>query len=139
MALSAFSDRAHPPTDADLRLVLGRSHTAWSRLIALVDESLAPISRDWGYTSAGTGWGLRIRHKGRVLLYMTPSHGHFLASFALGEKAVEAARDHKLSASVLAVIEKAPKYAEGRGVRFEVRSIREVRSLVTLAQIKRAH
>ena len=51
-----------------------------------------------------------------------PREGYFMASFALGEKAVKAAHESDLPISVLKVIESAKKYAEGRGVRLEVRS-----------------
>ena len=80
-----------------------------------------------------------MKRKGRVILYMTPRKGHFLVSFALGEKAVDAARAQKLSASLLKAIDAAPKYPEGRGVRLEVRQSREVSALATLAKIKHDH
>ena len=67
---------------------------------------------------------------------MTPCEGYFLASFALGEKAVQAARGSKLPASILHVIDSAPKYAEGRGVRLKVTTARDVRSIEKLAIIK---
>jgi uncharacterized protein DUF3788 len=70
---------------------------------------------------------------------MTPRKGHFLVSFALGEKAVAAAHERKLPAAVVKAIDSSPRYAEGRGVRLEVRTIREVSALVTLAQIKNDH
>ena len=66
---------------------------------------------------------------------MTPCEGYFLASFALGEKAVKAAHDSDLPTSVLRVIS-AKKYAEGRGVRLEVRNARAVRNVEKLAVIK---
>ena len=53
---------------------------------------------------------------------MTPCEGYFIASFALGEKAVRAAHETDLPVSALEVIDIAKKYAEGRGVRLEVRS-----------------
>jgi hypothetical protein len=46
---------------------------------------------------------------------MTPQKGRFLASFALGEKAVLAARAAGLPAALLAAVDAAPRYAEGRG------------------------
>lgn len=70
---------------------------------------------------------------------MTPREDHFLVSFALGEKAVAAAGTRKLPANILKAIESAPKYAEGRGVRLEVRHAREVSALATLAEIKNEH
>jgi hypothetical protein len=62
-----------------------------------------------------------------------------LVSFALGERAVTAARAKKLAAAVLDVIDASPRYAEGRGVRFEVKSVRQIPSLVVLTQIKNEH
>ena len=48
---------------------------------------------------------------------MTPRERHFLVGFVLGERAVEAARESRLPESILAEIDGATKYAEGRGVR----------------------
>ena len=67
---------------------------------------------------------------------MTPCAGHFLASFALGEKAVQAAYKAKLPISLLQIIDSARKYAEGRGVRLKVTSARDVRNIEKLAVIK---
>ena len=139
LALSAFADKARKPADDDLRSVLGRAHEAWARLIELVAARIDQILPVWGFTSEVTGWGLRLKRRGRVILYMTPRRGHFLVSFALGEKAVAAARARKLPASLLKAIDAAPKYPEGRGVRLEVRHIRNVSALATLAQIKNDH
>ena len=133
---SAFSEKAHTPTDDALRLVLGEAYGPWVRLLALVADRIGPVTQIWGFTSASTGWGLRVRQKERVILYMTPQPNQFLVSFALGEKAVAAARAARLSASVRKAIEGAPRYAEGRGVRIEIRSTRQLASLATIAQIK---
>ena len=46
---------------------------------------------------------------------MTPCNGFFLASFALGEKAVKAAHESDLPAHVLDGIDSAKEYAESRG------------------------
>ena len=139
MTLSAFTDKSLPPADRDLRSVLGKSHDAWARLIELVTARIDQILPVWGFTSEVTGWGLRLKRKGRVILYMTPRKGHFLVSFALGEKAVAAAHERKLSASLLKAIDAAPRYPDGRGVRLEVRQTRDVSALATLARIKNDH
>jgi hypothetical protein len=67
---------------------------------------------------------------------MTPCKGYFLASFALGEKAVRAAHESDLPASLLEVIDSARKYAEGRGVRLEVREPGDVEAIEKLTVIK---
>ena len=77
-----------------------------------------------------------MKRKDRVILYVTPREDHFLVSLALGEKAVAVAQTRMLPARILKAIESAAKYAEGRGVRLEVRHGRELKALVTLAEIK---
>ena len=136
MSLSAFKEKSRPPSDDDLQAVLGKAYAPWCRLIELVGARIDPITEVWAFTSESTGWGLRLRHKERVILYMTPQPGQFLVSFALGEKAVAAARAARLSATILKAIAEAPRYAEGRGVRLAVTNGREIAALASLAQIK---
>jgi hypothetical protein len=138
MALSAFDDKSRPPREAELAATLGKVHAHWNELRRLIAVRFAPLTEDWGFSSASTGWGLRLKQEKRTVLYMTPCAGHFLASFALGEKAVKAAHEGSLPASVLEVIDSARKYAEGRGVRLVVKSARDVRNVEKLAAIKMA-
>ena len=139
MAISIFDDKAHPPKENDLCEVLGKTYKLWCALKDHVIAEYAPISPEWGFASKSTGWGLRLKGEKRAVLYMTPCKGYFLASFALGEKAVAAAHAAKLPTAMLEVIDKAPKYAEGRGVRLEVRTSKDVDSIKKLAVIKMAH
>ena len=134
MALSAFDEKARQPTNDQLRTVLRRAYRPWIELLALLGERIDPATAVWKFS---TGWSLRVLHKDRVIVYLTPQKNQFLASFALGEKAVAAARAAKLSAAVLSAIDDAPRYAEGRGVRIPVRGSRQVTTLARLAQIKR--
>lgn len=139
MAISIFDDKAHQPDESDLQQVLGKTYKLWCVLKDHVLEKYAPITPEWGYAGKSTGWGLRLKAQKRAVLYMTPCNGYFLASFALGEKAVAAAHAAKLPASVLDVIDKAPKYAEGRGVRIGVRTSADLESIKKLAAIKMAN
>jgi hypothetical protein len=135
MSLSAFDDKGRPPTDSDVAKVLGNAGAAWDALRK--DPALGGLREEWGFTTKATGWGLRLREDKRVIVYMTPQEGRFLASLALGEKAGKAALAAGLPAALLAAIEAAPRYAEGRGVRVEVRTIRNARAVAALAGIKR--
>jgi hypothetical protein len=136
MALSAFTDKSKPPSPAELRAALGKAHTVWEAFLAAAAEQVSPLKHEWGFTSASTGWGLRLKCKDRVIVYVTPGEGSFRVSFALGEKAVAAAHASKLPAALLKVIDAAPRYAEGRGVRIETRQLRQVAGLAKLARIK---
>jgi len=136
MALSIFDDESKPPKDAELAIALKDTFLFWNELKKLIALRFNPLSTEWGYSSKTTGWGMRLKNKDRTVLYMTPCEGYFLASFALGEKAVNAAHQDDLPASVLKVIDSATKYAEGRGVRLEVRNGRDLRNVEKLAAIK---
>ena len=139
MALSAFDDKTRVPDDDDLSSTLGKAYAHWNELQALVTARRSPMSAVWGFAGKNFGWSLRLKLKDRTILYMTPRRDHFLVSFALGERAVKAAHDSALPASVLAAIDAAPRYAEGRGVRFEVRRAQTVRQMDALAAIKIAN
>ncbi len=136
MALSAFDDKSHPPQEPALAKTLGNSYPLWNELQIRIASRFDPITVEWGFSSPKTGWGLRLKREKRTILYMTPCQGYFLASFALGEKAVQAAHTAGLPTAVLEAIDSAPKFAEGRGVRLEVCSDTDVRTVVDLSIIK---
>lgn len=138
VAVSIFVDRAHQPDSDELAGALAATATLWSELLDEIGARFGPVSATWGFGTPSTGWGLRLARPKRTILYMAPRDGYFLASFALGERAVEAAHRSGLSAALLDAIDAAPRYAEGRGVRLPVRTAGDVREIVRLAEIKMA-
>ncbi len=139
MALSAFDDTTKEPTREELTEVLGQATRLWDQLILNLRSRFGPLAEEWGFSGKRWGWALRLKHKKRAVLYLTPSDGFFYAGFALGHKAVDAAHESDLPPSVLAIIDSSQKYAEGRAVRIEVRSDVDVRSVTQLADIKMAN
>lgn len=139
MALSAFDDKSRLPEEDEIASTLGKSYAVWNKLKSFLEEHYAPLTTEWGFASKSTGWGLRLKQKSRTILYMTPCNGYFLTSFALGEKAVKAAHEAGLSPSTLEAIDGAKKYAEGRGVRFEIRKGSDLRDIEKLAAVKMAN
>jgi hypothetical protein len=139
MALSIFDDRSTPPTEAMLSAALGSSFVHWSQLKQALAANHPPVSFEWGFTSKNTGWGMRVKHKERVILYMTPCEGYFLASLALGDKALKAAKESTLPRKVLKIIAGSKRYAEGTGIRLEIRNTADVQSAEKLARIKLSH
>ena len=97
------------------------------------------MAEKWTFSKATSRWSVQLKGKKRAVVYLVPQAGHFLASFALGEKACATARSSGLPAAVLGVIESAPRYPEGRGVRLDVRSSEDVASVTRVAAIKMAH
>jgi hypothetical protein len=133
---SAFSAKVRAPDDEELRAALGDSYAAWQWFLNLLDTRIGDLVSVWGHAGERYGWSLRVRQGKRVLVYLTPQRRQFLASLALGEKAVAAARAARLPVAVLRVIEASPRYAEGRGVRFAIKSERQLDALARLVEIK---
>lgn len=136
MSLSAFGDKAHQPSDEAVRAALGPAYALWQEVHQVVAIAAPGVATVWGYTSASTGWGCRLKAGKRVLLYLTPQENHFLVSVALGEKAVASAHARRLPAPLLELLDKAPKYAEGRGIRFPVRKQQDLRYVAQLLGLK---
>jgi hypothetical protein len=135
-SLSAFADKASPPTAAALNRALGPAATAWRALVRQVGSEYSPIAEQWNFASAKFGWSLRLKKADRVVLYLTPQAGRFLVGIVLGAKAVAAARDADLPPAVLEAIAEAPRNAEGSGIRFPVEDGRQVAPILTLVALK---
>jgi len=137
---NAFIGKPEMPTDDDLAAELGRSAKAlWDRLLAGLAEQHNIVTREWNSYSRKAGWALRLKLGKRTILYLSPCHGCFRASFALGGKAVEAARASGLPARVIQVIDNARRYAEGTGVRIDVNGPADIAVVLKLAAIKLAN
>lgn len=135
MATNAFIGHATKPTLAELAAELDAKQPLWDDLLAQL-ERLGVADQEWSSYSQKAGWALKVLRKGRVIVYLSPQHGGFLASFALGEKAVASANKSKLPAKILQIISEAKKYAEGTAVRIQVGSKSDVAAVAKLAAIK---
>jgi hypothetical protein len=139
MVLSGFDDRSRQPTDGDVAKAIGKTKVLWDDLKRRIAAAHDPLEEEWTFAGKNYGWSLRLKRKKRAVLYMTPKEGFFGVGFALGEKAVAAARGGGLPAWAMEIIDEAPRYAEGRGVRLEIRAAKDVAVAEKIAAIKMAN
>jgi hypothetical protein len=139
MAFSSFDDKAAQPTDTEVAAELGPTFEFWGDLKTQIAARFDPLAEEWTFSGQKWGWSLRLKHKKRAVLYMTPQSGAFVVGFVLGEKAVSAAQQSGISRSIVKVIDASEKFAEGRGVRLEVRDAATVEDMVKIAEIKMAN
>jgi len=97
-------------------------------------EHYAPISEEW--KCGKTGWMLVPKRKARTVCYLFPAKDHFTAGFVMGQKAVEAMRQRTLPKRIIAAMEEAKPYAEGRGFYVECSKPSDLKHLLTLLEIK---
>jgi len=131
-----FAGQTEQPTESHLAAALGDRHELWQHLVTDLKDELAIDTAEWHTSSVKLGWSLRLQAKKRNIVYLGPREGWFLASFALGDKAIAAARKSDLSSRVLRLIAESKRYPEGTAVRIEVRSDSDLQTVKKLAKIK---
>jgi hypothetical protein len=139
MFANAFIGELEKPADKELAAALGRTRRLWDQLVRELAEEHAVTIQEWNSYSKKAGWALRLKRKDRAIVYLSPGRGCFMASFALGDKAVQAALASGLPEPVLRIIREARRYAEGTAVRLEVRTAADVEAVAKLAGVKLAN
>jgi hypothetical protein len=136
MLANAFLDKSTKPTDAELAAALGPPHSLWLQLVAdLATDSNVDV-QEWKSVSKKYGWSLRLKLRKRTIVYLSPHSGCFTAVFILGDKAVKAAHEAGLPASVIKTLDQAKRYGEGTGLRIEVKGPKDVAIVKKLTAIK---
>ncbi|MGA2062674.1 MAG: DUF3788 domain-containing protein [Thermoguttaceae bacterium] len=136
MLSNAFIDKTKKPTDDELTAALGPAKAIWDQLLAELADEYNIVDQEWNSYSHKAGWSLRLKHRKRNLVYIIPCQGCFFVSFALGDKAVQAARQSELPKRVIKIINESKRYAEGTGVRFEVKGPKDIDIVKKLTAIK---
>ncbi len=136
LAPNAFIGKKEKPTAADLATALGTTKPLWDGLIAEMADRHGVAIQEWSSYSVKAGWALRLKRAKRTILWMSPCESSFRVSFILGERAFLAARKSALSAQLLRIIDEAPKYPEGTGVRLHIKRLRDIPAVRKLAVIK---
>jgi hypothetical protein len=139
MTPNAFIGQPKPPTDAELAVALGDAKALWDKLLEDLAGRLKLTVQEWNSYSSKAGWSLRLKFKDRNIVYLAPCKECFFASFALGDKAVAAARAIGLPPNVLKIINEAKRYAEGTAVRLEIKQAKDIEAVTKLAGIKLAN
>ena len=136
MLPNSFIGKRSEPSDKELSEALGAARVLWDRLLAELSEQQVSDGYEWNSYSAKAGWSLKVKHGKRTILYLSPCEHSFRASLALGDKAVKAALASGLPAPVLKMIREAKRYAEGTAVRLDVKSAKEIDTVMKLAAAK---
>jgi hypothetical protein len=129
----------NPPDEKVLARTLGGTKALWDELIRHVETEHAPVMHRWTASKTSALGFLRLVQKKRTILYLLPREGYFLTAFVFGEKATAAVRASDVPAAVVTMLNAARPYAEGRGIRLETRTARDLATMKKLAAIKMAH
>jgi len=136
METSVFTDQSVKPDNIRLTKALGNRAKFWEAIKKYIGDTYGASNEEWKFYGAASGWTLKVLLKKRNLFFFTPLGGYFRVAFVFGDKAVGAVEKSGLPKDLINALKNARKYAEGRGVRVEVRSLKDVESVMRLIDIK---
>jgi hypothetical protein len=136
MATMIYSDKSIHPDDAGLKATLTGTYDQWQWIVDYVHEQYLKAVDEWYYPGVKYGWCFRIKDKKRAIIYLLPEDKYFRAGMVVGEKAMAKIRESNISDSIKAELESAKVYAEGRGIRIEVRNNAMMDDIKILVDIK---
>ncbi|MDZ7289364.1 MAG: DUF3788 domain-containing protein [candidate division KSB1 bacterium] len=136
METNVFMDKSIQPDDRRLARVLGESATFWEAIKQHIFQRHGEVTEEWKFYNAKSGWILKVLLKKRNLFFFVPLPGFFRVAFVFGDKAVAAVAKSDLPEAIKIELKNARKYAEGRGIRIEVKSQEEVEHVKKLIDLK---
>jgi hypothetical protein len=132
MAYSFFLEKNHLPGEEEIVSVLGDSRSLWETVL----QSQPASVREWKFYGKSLGWTLRLKRNGKLLFCLYPNRDEFFAGFVFKDLAVEVAHQAEIPGEVLALIDAAQPYAEGRWFYVPVRNQSDMDVVSRLAEIK---
>lgn len=133
---SIFLDKNHEPTTADLQNGIGTTFPIWKEIEAFLLEEYSKVVSKWHFTSAKTGWSFRMSDSKRVLVYLLPRNQYFKVAMVFGQKATDAVLESSISENIKSELKAAKVYAEGRGIRIDIKNDVLLEDVKKLIQIK---
>lgn len=136
MDTSIFTDKAKTPNEKDLVAALGKSYQLWQDIVNEVYHKYPNAESEWNFPGQKYGWSFKIKDKKRAIIYLLPRDKHFMVAFNFGQKAFEKIMESNISEEIKHSLESAKVYAEGRGIRIEVKNQKPLKDISELIDIK---
>jgi len=136
---SIFTDKSSKPNETELRSALGRTFNIWKHFVIFTKEQYPQVIEEWNFSSDKFGWSFRLKDKKRVFIYLLPRDKFFKVAFVFGQKATDKILESSISETIKSEISSAKVYAEGRGIRIEVKDKTIVSDIEKLIVIKNEH
>ena len=134
--ISIFRDKAIKPTDKDLAEKLDTTYDLWKRIHDFVLSKYPNGLAEWNCPGKKSGWSFRIKDKKRAIIYFLPRDKYFKVAFVFGQKATDSVLSSDISPDIKTELEQATKYAEGRGIRIDVKNDLILPDIKRLIEIK---
>jgi hypothetical protein len=136
MDQSIFMNKAIIPNDKDLQIELGETYAFWKEIMDFVVLKYPKAAMEWSCPGSKYGWSFRMKDKKRAIIYLLPREGYFKAAFMFGQKATDSIMSSIISNPIKEELMGAKVYAEGRGIRIDVKERVVLDDIKKLVEIK---
>ena len=134
--ISIFTDKNKLPNDNDLKKSLGETYELWQLIKDYVISKYPKGFDEWSCSKYG--WSLRMKDKKRTIIYLLPRDKFFKVAFVFGQKATDTIMKSQIANSIKTELDSAKVYAEGRGIRIDIKGKKIMCDIQELIDIKLA-
>ncbi len=124
------------PCETDLVSVLEEAYPLWHKLNNEISRTYGEIYPEWKFYSQKSGWTRKTMLGNRNLFFFKPCEKYFRIIFVFGDNAVRMIEESTLPKSIKKEIRESKKYAEGRGLTWEIKADKDLSIAMKLIEIK---
>ena len=136
---SIFTNKSETPNEVQLQEALGKTYVHWQTFAKHTKKLYPEAVSEWNFSSEKFGWSFRIKDKKRVIIYLLPRDNFFKVAFVFGQKAYDEIMERNISESIKKELSAAKVYAEGRGIRIDIKEETLQNDILNLIEIKINH
>ncbi len=134
---SIFKDKNKQPNKNDLKESLGDTYQLWQLIEDYVISKYPKGFEEWSCSKYG--WSCRIKDKKRAIIYLLPRDRFFKVALVFGQKATDIIMKSQIANSIKTELDSAKVYAEGRGIRIDIKNNVIINDIQELIDIKLAN
>jgi hypothetical protein len=133
---SIFGDGNQMPVIQDLKRGISGTFPFWNELLKFTLKKLPGASAEWNYSGAKFGWSFRVRNQKRTIIYLLPRAGYFKVAMVFGQNATNSILQSEVNDHIKKELKNAKPYAEGRGIRIDIKDAKLLSDIKKLRTIK---
>lgn len=135
MEINPFPHKNQKPTENEIKLTVGENYRLWNEIREFVYQQYPDATEEWNFPGKKYGWSFRIKDKKRAIIYFLPFAGFFKV-FVFGQKATDSVYSSPVNEKIKNELKNARVYAEGRGIRIDVKDATVKEDIKKLIEIK---
>jgi len=116
-----LADESVYPDEDVLKKVLGKSYSAYCRLLKLYD--VLELEYNWRYYKDGKAWLCKVQKKKKTIVWMSAWKGYMQATVYFPEKYIDEVYKLEISSEMLDKIRQTKKTGKSLPCIFEIRNI----------------